>query len=557
MSFRRERKHSMATAAIFAVLAILSLASVSLADTYRRLVNFEWEAIPGASIYEIEIAPVKTTDTNKAPYNFKSQNPAWSGKLTPGTYTMKLRSKDHRGVPGKWSSPEEFQVALEKIKLISPTVPTSGLLQIVSKEEGEHGLQFSWEPLGTNVQYKITLESTDGKFKKEFTTPESTLKIGVPVASSYDFKISGIATDSGITSEEATKTQITILGKQLDRPVIDKPESNYVRFLRWSKPNKTESFDMSISRREKNGKWKVMKNVAATTDSNFDFPYDWPGGEYRIAVKGNAPMRASSDKSELNFSVLNGNRSPAAEFNATVRKSIEKITGWYGIASYLITQINYNGENPEKNAKTSYSALGGTGRLGIGYSIPNSAWGAQGIVDLSGYIIGKQNFTFASSEIHAIKFQPVGERSEVRFIVGLFTKEMPETLGSGLTQTYEMKKVNEAGPHFGAEYWYSLNPKFGFQFNSHIYLNMIGLATPNGQSLAPSMSYQFGFLGSYKLSPRITGLMGYALRTDKSSYWAIPGDVNDPSNQSFASAGDKNETTISGNYLNLFLEYGF
>jgi hypothetical protein len=525
------------------------------AEPYRRLVNFEWEAIPNARLYEIEIAPVKSATETK-PYLFTTTSPAWNGKLNPGIYTMRLRSKDHRGVPGNWSKAEEFAVQIEVLKIKQPEVVGNTPLVISTKQEKDYTMTFAWEELGGVNEYIVRINSLDGKFKYEQKTTAITHKVLLPVATEYEFEVAPIA-EAGVLTEDATRRKFTLLAAKLDRPAIDKPESGYVRFLKWSKPLRTETFNTTVSRKEKNGRWRVLKKVSSQVDSTLDFANDWPGGVYKLSVQAEAKLTQSSEASEMQFTVFSGNRSPAAEFNATVRKSIEKITGWYGIASYFISQMNYKGTNPEKNARTSYSALGGTGRLGAGYSIPENPWGFVGIADLSGYIIGKQNFTFASVELDLINFQPSGDRGEFRYKLGAFYKELPETIGSGLTGDYKMDKVKAAGPHAGIEYWYSLTPKLGFQVNSQVYLSMVGVSTPNGQGLSPTVSYQVGLLGSYKIRPKITGLIGYAYKSENTSYWAVPSDQNDPSNQSFANAGDKNETNITGSYLNMLLEWAF
>ncbi len=242
---------------------------------------------------------------------------------------------------------------------------------------------------------------------------------------------------------------------------------------------------------------------------------------------------------------------PAAEYTALVRKSIDRVTGWYAVASYLITEIQYRGVNPEKGSAVAYNALGGTGRVGAGWFSGNSPWGFLGIMDVSGFMFNGKAQTFASVELNTVYRKTVGDRGEARFQMGPYYKELPETLGDASLQTSEDSKISSAGPHVGAEYWYSLTPKLGIQLNAHLYYSMLKVNTPNGEALTPSMSMQFGFLGSYRFTPSFTGLVGYARREDKMSYKALPGPTNT------AVDGDVNESTIVGNYLNIFAEWAF
>jgi hypothetical protein len=164
--------------------------------------------------------------------------------------------------------------------------------------------------------------------------------------------------------------------------------------------------------------------------------------------------------------------------------------------------------------------------------------------------------TFASAEANAVYRYQVGERGELRVQMGPFYKELPETVGIKTTTTgsgssSEDQIIKTAGPHVGGEYWYSLSPKLGLQLNAHVYMSVVGLSTPNGQPLEPSMSTQLGLMGSYRITPTFTGLIGYAMREDKVSYKAKPDTSN------FAVDGDVNESTIVGNYLNFFAEWSF
>ncbi|MNL66058.1 hypothetical protein D3C87_1904710 [compost metagenome] len=77
------------------------------------------------------------------------------------------------------------------------------------------------------------------------------------------------------------------------------------------------------------------------------------------------------------------------------------------------------------------------------------------------------------------------------------------------------------------------------------------ISTPNGQDIDPTLSTQFGIMGSYRFTPNFTGLVGYALREDRVAYKAIS------STDTFAEEGDVNQSTIIGHYLNFFAEWAF
>lgn len=513
---------------------------------YRRLVNFEWEAIENAKSYDIELQQVKEDGDLGKNFSFKTTEPNWNGRLTPGKYIMKLRSRDYRGVPGDWSDPSDFNVGLDNAVLKYPVASS----KVIAEDKKETSLNFAWAPVGGAETYHFELESEDGKTRVSQDLKETSLKLSVPVAQKYTWKVHAVS-PTGIQSDATSIGQFTVVGMALDKPKISRPETEFVREISWSRPDYVSGYDLYLLKfntaTKKWDKFRVMQNYQ---DTSLPFDDSWAGGHYQLVLRGKGDLRQHSPTVKQDFKVRSGDRSPAAEYTALVRKSIDRITGWYGVASYLITQIQFKGSNPEKNSRSSYSALGGTARLGAGWFSPSSPWGFLGILDMSGFTFSGQTKTFASVELNGIYRKNVGDRGELRFQFGPYYKELPETIADQFTGQIQDSLVSAAGPHFGMEYWYSLSPKMGVQLNSHIYMSVLKVSTPNGQDIEPKMSYQLGALGSYRFTPTFTGLLGYALRQDQVSYKAVPGS-------GFAEAGDVNESSITGHYLNIFAEWAF
>ncbi|WP_246845665.1 hypothetical protein [Bdellovibrio sp. ZAP7] len=519
------------------------------AEPYRRLVNFEWEQIEGAKSYDIELTQVKKEGETGKPktFSFKTADSIWNGRLTPGKYMMKLRARDYRGVPGDWSAPSEFNVGLDNVNMKSPAPKSS----VASNDEEKTDVEFKWDPVGGADQYAFELTSDDGKTKISEIVKEAKFKTSVPVASSYTWKVTAQSSE-GIASDATSTAQFTVMGKALAAPAIVKPESMFVREIKWTRPDYIKDYEVIVARANPTTKkWEKVKTYENYTEDSLPFDSSWEGGKYQIILKAKSDLRPASPSSKIIFDVREGDRSAAAEYTALVRRSIEKTNGWYGIASYLVTDMKFSGSNPEKNSQVAYDAFGGTGRVGVGWNGRKSPWGFLAIIDMSGFTIGGQVRTFAAAEVNAVYKQPVGDRAELRYQVGAFYKELPETIGDPFTGTSENQTISSVGPHGGVEYWYSLTPKWGIQLNAHLYASVMKVSTPNGQDISPTMSTQFGILGSYRFSERFTGLMGYARREDRMSYKAIPSTTN------FALDGDVNESVVVGNYLNFFAEWSF
>lgn len=525
------------------LITLLFGASMALAeDVYRRNVDIEWEPIDGAKTYDLELEKASVSPDDK-PMSLKSPTPIWTGPLSPGIYKMRVRARDRRNVPGDWSASQEFTVGLEGTQLLSPTHQQ----KIDAQEPDKTKVDFTWAAVGGASSYSFQLINSlnNTKVEKEVTEPKISLKI--PVSANYTWTVK--ARGFGLDGEASPLSAFVVMGPKINPPVIERPETPYVRELKWSHPERSAGFAYTLKRY--NPKTKNWDSVASDLECKTDglqFDPKWPGGKYKVAVKAKGVLRPSSEKAELEFPVHNGDRSPAAEEVASVRQSIDKLTGWYGIASYLITMMNFKGKNFDSNSVSAFEGVGGTGRLGAGYLSQLSPWGFLGVVDLSGIALdGYGNYTFASFEFNGIYRLPQGNLGEIRHQFGLYYKELPELIANNSNNTLkETHLLKYAGPHYGFEYWYALTSKLGLQVNTHLYPGLFTVKTPTSQKIVPSASYQLGVFGSYRLKKNMTGLLGYTFRHDQAQYKSADSGLN---------PGETNSATIEGNYLNLFLEW--
>ncbi len=512
---------------------------------YRRIVEFEWEPIENAKSYELELQKLQMESQKPEGkiHLFKSELSHWNGKLEPGPYQMRVRAKDWRKVPGEWSSPEIFKVGLDDVKILFPKAKDL----IHSSSAQEAAVQFQWESVGGAESYQINITSNDESFRKELSVSKTMAEFDLPVAHEYTWKIK--ARGLGLESDHETSNQFSLLGRKISAPKILAPENKFVREVSWKPSEDAKDYSYLVQRyNPQQKKWEDLARNPSSAENKIQINPNWPGGRYKVILKAQGALRVSSDVVQLSFDVKAGDRSPAAEEVATVRQSIDRLTGWYGIASYLVTVMSYSDSNNDVNSTAEFKGIGGTGRIGLGNLSSKSNWGFLGILDMSGILIdGFGNYTFASSEIGAVYRSNTSDHGEIRQHLGGFYKELPELIIDH--QTLNLKEVNQlkfAGAHYGVEYWYALNSKLGLQANFHLYSNLVALATPRSHELSSSGSFQVGFLGSYRLKKNMTGLVGYAYRLDEMKYKtgeaaAIPGEVN--------------TATIQGHYLNLFLEW--
>ena len=543
------------------LLLILFSFSIAQAEAYRRLVNFEWEPIEEAKSYEIEIRKKGST---KKTNSFKSEKPEWNGRLPVGKYEFRLRSLDVRKVPGDWSAFAELDVNLEPVK---PKFPLAQSM-LPSTKENESTVKFEWQAVPVATSYQIVVINDKGEVLFDETTKDLKKEFNLKSAKKYSYRVKALSDDKEVSGDFSMPIDFTIVGSELKKVEIEKPDSEFIRELKWQKAENAENYDVVLARfNPQTQKWQKFKEYENYDSLSLNFESDWPGGKYRLMVKSKANIREPSKLSTLSFDVRTGDRSPAAEYINTMRKSIERENGWFSHISWYASSISL--DSKYKNAigfKTN--SITGTGRFGAGWLEPKSKWGFLAIADVGGFIFENSVYNFVGLEFSAIRKQELTDRSDVRYHMGVFVKEFPAlwTTSSSATTNFLDKNNTERkygkggvlGPHVGAEYWYSLTPKIGMQANLHFYLPVSGIEFPNGGKITGSEpNISIGALGSYRYSSRLTGLIGVNYKMESYSY-------TDPSDsagwQSSPYAFDVNEsvkTILDGIYINLMAEYTF
>lgn len=505
-----------------------------------RDVSLEWETIPEAETYDVEVT--RKPKGSSPPRVFNSKMPTWKGQLAPGYYLMRIRSKDRRRVPGDWSEAVDMTVMLEP--------PKSSQLKnderIEAKEAETHDKEMQWNPVPGADSYEVKIEGFDGKEIHKVSVEENRALLTLPVARRLKWTV--IARNrEGLQSEAPLQGNFEIWGPELAQPEPEEPANAYVREINWTRDELSRDIQYSLQVLDpKTKKWRTVDTKKDIVANKLNFAAGWPGGHYRLNLRAQADLRKISKIASLQFDVIDGDRSEAAEYSAMLRQSIVRTTGWFAIASYLVTAMQYQGVNADNGGTAPLQVklpnnFGGTGRVGAGWLSNRSPWGFLSIIDMSGFIVAGRNPTFTTLETNLIRRSVIGSSGEIRQQAGLFYKEVPEIIAKDLTGIDRIEKIAAAGPHYGLEYWWAMSPKFGLQANAHAYASLFSVKTPTGNPVSASLSYQMGLLGSYRFNDRASGLIGYAYRHDTQSY--------NSSNER------KNTVNITGHYLNLFLEW--
>jgi hypothetical protein len=527
---------------LFLALAVFG---AEAADRVRRNVLIEWEKIDGASAYEVQV--VRKDDSMKKPLRFKTKEPKWSATIKPGLYNMQIRSYDDRGVPGDWSPPSELTV---KLPAIIALAPSANEVVNASAEKSDE-VRFKWEPVSGAIKYRIHAQSASGAWTADKDVDTNSATLDAPAGEFINWTVVAIddKDETGDTWEAPQSFELR--GPPLAKPDIEKPISTYLKELKWKQPDFASNYSYTLKYlNPQTKKWEQIDTKSGQSENVIKLDTSRPTGRYRLYVQAKAERRKPSPYAQLDFDMRGGYEDEKSVDNAILRESITKPTKFYAIASYLVTKIDYTQKDFDNNASTHFAAVGGTGRVGLGYQPPDNKWGGFGIIDYSGFVIKGQNFKFASMEAHVTRKLEFGQGGLLLFGTGLYSKELPAVKGTPTDGFEGLGKARTMGPHAGFTYWTPISSRFGLQANARAYYSVMG-GGPSGEKIHSSLSYQYGLLGSYRLNKVWMGYIGYAYRIDDAQ-WASKGGMT-----SYTESGQVNQITIQGHYLNLILDFSF
>jgi hypothetical protein len=505
-------------------------------------VELEWEAVRDAKVYDLEVKSTKNT------FKFQTIQPIWAGRLSPGFFKMRVRGRDKRGVPGEWSPYQEFKVFLDSPDWVNPT---SGSVITSSNSEFQK-VTLRWKKVFGGKKYNLELKGQNSTFTKNIELTDDMISVDLPVATKFSATIR-TANEVLTSNPESDKTsEFVVSGKKIASPKIIPPESLFVREIKWQKPEFADGYSYTLEKQDlQNQKFSVIEEKKDLRGESLSFKKELPGGNYRLTVRAMANYRTSSDPASLRFVVKDGDRSEQAEGIARLRESIDRLSGWFIIASSLVNSVEYENLNYDlTGTQTSYEAVGATFRAGFGYATVKNPWGYFIAAESSSLnVTGFGDIRYSMFEVNSYFKMKPNDAGEFRQTAGVVYKELPDLTSNFLGTVKNKSSISGLGLRYGIEYWHAMSSKLGLQTNAHVFPLLLGQTTTNGQALVPSVSLQAGFLLSYRWSKNLTTLGGYAYRSDKIEYKTAPSAV-------FLNPGSgKNSVTLKGHYINLFLEY--
>jgi hypothetical protein len=267
------------------IFLILFYTSLAWANDSRQ-VDLNWDEIPGALSYEVELFEEKGSDAYSQGI-FSSRNSSWSHRVRPGKYSIRLRAVDKRGVPGEWS--ERFPL---KVKL--------GLAQTLKPYVGEKitdpDVYFQWGRVPGALRYKIyVIDGANQLVVSEYSI-EPEFLASIPGLGSYKWIVYAMGEDEEDNKQfsdldvKELKSFVRV-GGELEAPLL-KVEIKDAILLTWAPvPNATE-YDLILYPSQGKPKRSVLSSNSVQMPTSAI-----PEGVSTISLSAKSPEYKESKKS--------------------------------------------------------------------------------------------------------------------------------------------------------------------------------------------------------------------------------------------------------------------
>lgn len=425
----------------FIFLIILFLFSWAAFAQDNRWIDLDWEAIPEAKEYELELFQIQE-DQVFSRGKFKTSNPNWSYAVPPGKYSLKIRSIDDRGVPGDWS--EEIDL---KVKIVNPIMnrPAKGEKII----EALVGLEWNEVPEATS--YHVIVRDAKKAVVYDASTSLNKENVYLKDLGAYSFAVFAYgAGDEKISSNEWPESifrNFERVGGELDAPEVKVNISNLV-VLDWQKIENADNFEIDVLPPQGPG----AKNLRIMVQENkYVFPReDLRDGVTTIMIKALAPGYQDSPKTIVKI-VKNDDSVSTQEVtsgkSASIKKTLTQLFWrhqFFYAASFA--KFEYSSENLQTDTNLEQSNLTGMG-LSLDWLFQNRPQSYVHKVETSALRLTSGSQTgFQSRLAYNFIFPLVTESKSWSFGVGASYLGLPSFFGDRLDGSVSSNQSSSIGP---------------------------------------------------------------------------------------------------------------
>ncbi len=479
---------------IFFILLFLSLNQASMASTAEktlRWIDIEWDEVPGARGYDIELFEV----IDQKDYTrglFHTDKPHWAKEAPAGKYTVKIRALDNRRVPGPWGESLPIMVKLSPPQLLKPLNN-----EVITNSDTEDlYVHFQWNEATGAALYQFILFNSKNQVIANLVSKEQEVKLNVSRIDTYKwFVLPLLSADEKKepaefltnTNELATQKAFQIKGTPLISPVISiEVIQKKGMILKWEEIYRAENYNYEVFRDENNELKKVFSGNSKKTI--IAIPKDRiTKGKYLIAIKAQALKYRDSEPARILIQSENDSidilKNESQVRNNSSRSSEPSVLE----AQFGYPNFKYNSKNYDLDTVNTESLRGVEVQGKWQKSFLNSRFFNAINFDLS---------QSADSNVSALSYG-FSETIGLKFHFGKSTLE----LGTGpridstpllYADRFENKITKQyfltLGPDFSFIYHYQFNDLWKILFKTHLSPMGLKLSSPDGSKLQSAIN---------------------------------------------------------------------
>jgi hypothetical protein len=273
----------------------------------QATLDLEWEAVEGASGYEVkltpQIAPQTTDEENdkREILKFLTAENKLSERVPVGVYKMQIRSKDKiSGYFGPWSKAAKIELAAKIVELLSPA--NNDIIKDVKSKRS--AVLFQWSPVPQVLFYTLKVWSDDPTKAQEFTVRAPSKRLNLISARVYHWEVTFKTKQAIGYLATPQRYSFTLLGPQLVQPVVDRDVGlPHVEKTAWSLSPGAQFYSGKIFRHALDETdWQDYREIKETPKTAWDFDR-LPPGVYRVEIVAHAKNRSDSEPGFYEFTV--------------------------------------------------------------------------------------------------------------------------------------------------------------------------------------------------------------------------------------------------------------
>lgn len=262
-----------------------------------RVVEIEWDEMPNAVRYELEIYDGKYKRFIKT---FVSKTNKFRLNVKMGRYYFRSRILDRWERYSPWTELADFLISPPPSRFVSEMPSKSEVY--TDKKTGRYEMELKWEPRPAIENYQLSIADPQGNVIKQMQVRGTKAKVLLPPGQ-YQFKIQAILLDGTIGDASAATPPLSVIGAQILPPTFEfKRNTNEgPTVLIRSELAKAELHGDLFYRPLEGNEWIKVKEFNQMKARKLVFDSTYRPGLYYLRMFASARKMSGSEYGEIEF----------------------------------------------------------------------------------------------------------------------------------------------------------------------------------------------------------------------------------------------------------------